>query len=234
MAALDAACQSAAALGVTITVAAGDNGSSDNVNDGKNHVDFPASSPHVLACGGTALRGSGSTISSETVWNDGPGGGATGGGVSNVFPLPTWQSGASVPKPSTPTGGRGVPDVAGDADPATGYIVRVDGKTMVFGGTSAVAPLWAGLIAIANHKNGKSAGFIQPAIYAKGKSAFRDITGGNNGNFHAAKGWDACTGLGSPIAPQLISVVNPGAYASISKIAASRQKPQVRRSRTRK
>jgi kumamolisin len=233
MAAMDAVCQSAAALGITVTVASGDNGSSDNVNDGKNHVDFPASSPHVLACGGTSLRGSGSTIASESVWNDGPGAGATGGGVSNVFPLPTWQSGASVPKPSVPTGGRGVPDVAGDADPATGYIVRVDGKTMVFGGTSAVAPLWAGLIAIANQKNGKSAGFIQPAIYAKGKTAFRDTTTGNNGSFTAGPGWDACTGLGSPIAPQLISVVNPGASASISRIAASRQKQQVRRSKTR-
>jgi kumamolisin len=187
----------------------------------------------VLACGGTALRGSGSTISSETVWNDGPGGGATGGGVSNVFPLPTWQSGANVPEPSVATGGRGVPDVAGDADPATGYIVRVDGKTMVFGGTSAVAPLWAGLIAIANQKNGKSAGFIQPAIYTKGKGAFLDITSGNNGNFDAGKGWDACTGLGSPIAPRLVNVVNPGVSASVSRIAASRQKQQVRRGKAR-
>jgi kumamolisin len=194
-------------------------------------VDFPASSPHVLGCGGTALRGSGSTISSETVWNDGPGGGATGGGVSDFFPLPSWQAAAGVPKPSVPTGGRGVPDVAGDADPATGYIVRVDGKTMVFGGTSAVAPLWAGLIAIANQKNGKSAGFIQPAIYAKGKGAFSDITSGNNGTFQAGKGWDATTGLGSPIAPRLISVVNPGAPASMARIAASRQKQQLRRSR---
>jgi kumamolisin len=129
MATLDAACQSAAALGITITVAAGDNGSSDAVNDGKNHVDFPASSPHVLACGGTNLQSNGSVISDETVWNaQSQGGGATGGGVSNVFPRPTWQAGAKVPKPSESTGGRGVPDVAGDADPATGYIIRVDGK----------------------------------------------------------------------------------------------------------
>ncbi|MGZ3290164.1 MAG: S53 family peptidase [Xanthobacteraceae bacterium] len=220
MAALDAACQSAAALGITITVASGDNGSSDAVNDKKNHVDFPASSPHVLACGGTNLQGSGTSISDETVWNAQPQGGATGGGVSDVFPLPAWQAGARVPKPSKPSGGRGVPDVSGDADPASGYIVRVDGKTFVIGGTSAVAPLWAGLIAVANQHNGKSAGFIQPAIYAaKAKGAFRDILVGDNGGFKAGPAWDPCTGLGSPIAPQLIRAVNPG-----SSIAAARKK----------
>jgi kumamolisin len=233
MTALDAACQSAAALGVTITVASGDNGSSDGVNDGKNHVDFPASSPHVLACGGTNLRGNGSNISAEVVWNGQPqGGGATGGGVSNVFPLPNWQAGANVPQPGTPSGGRGVPDVAGDADPATGYVIRVDGKTMVIGGTSAVAPLWAGLIAVANHQNGKQAGFIQPAIYAaKNKSAFRDTTTGDNGSFKAGPGWDACTGLGSPIAPRVISAIKSGASTAAYKIAASKKKAAVRKSR---
>jgi kumamolisin len=232
MAALDSACQSAAALGITITAASGDNGSSDGVNDGKNHVDFPASSPHVLACGGTNLHGSGSSISDEEVWNAQPRGGATGGGVSDVFPLPSWQSGANVPQPSGSTGGRGVPDVAGDADPATGYVIRVDGKTMVFGGTSAVAPLWAGLIAVANQRNGKQAGFIQPAIYAaKNKSAFRDTTRGDNGGFRAGPGWDACTGLGSPIAPRVISAIKSGASASAYKIAASKRKASVRKSR---
>jgi kumamolisin len=230
MAALDAACQSAAALGVTITVAAGDNGSSDGVNDGKNHVDFPASSPHVLACGGTNLRGSGSSISAEVAWNgQSQGGGASGGGVSDVFPLPTWQAGLNVPQPSAATGGRGVPDVAGDADPATGYVIRVDGKTMVIGGTSAVAPLWAGLIALANQQNGVSAGFIQPAIYAaRNKGAFRDITVGDNGSFKAGSGWDACTGLGSPIAPRLIGAVKSGSSGSAYKIAASKKKAFVR------
>jgi kumamolisin len=95
--ALDNACQSAAALGVTITVASGDNGSSDGVSDGQNHVDFPASCPHVLACGGTELIGSGSKITEEVVWDDlADQGGATGGGYSAVFPLPSWQSGAGV------------------------------------------------------------------------------------------------------------------------------------------
>jgi kumamolisin len=208
MNALDAACQSATALGITITVASGDNGSSDAVNDGKSHVDFPASSPHVLACGGTNLQANGTGIADETVWNAQPQGGATGGGVSDIFPRPAWQAGVNVPKPAKPTGGRGVPDVSGDADPASGYIVRVDGKTLVIGGTSAVAPLWAGLIAVANQQNGKSAGFIQPAIYsAKGKPGFRDIVKGNNGSYSAGPSWDACTGLGSPIAPKLIQAI---------------------------
>jgi kumamolisin len=222
--ALDSACQAAVALGITITVAAGDSGSTDGLTDGANHVDFPASSPHVLACGGTKLIGTGSAITSEVVWNElSSDEGATGGGVSNVFPLPTWQSTANVPKPTTSGGGRGVPDVCGDADPASGYTVRVDGSTMVIGGTSAVAPLWAGLIALANAQNGKSAGLIQPAIYAaKAAAAFNDITSGTNYSgtptgFKAAPGWDACTGLGSPIGTKLITTVNPSPSIAPSK-----------------
>ncbi len=213
MQALDAACQSAAALGITITVAAGDNGSSDGATG--NNVDFPASSPHVLACGGTKLTGNGSTITSEVVWNEQASNeGATGGGVSNVFPLPTWQANAKVPAPSVSGGGRGVPDVAGDADPVSGYQVRVDGQNMVIGGTSAVAPLWAGLIALNNQQNGRSAGFIQPQIYAaKGASAFNDIVSGNNGAFSAGPGWDACTGLGSPIGTKLIALLGTSSAA---------------------
>jgi kumamolisin len=214
--ALDAACQSAAALGITITVASGDNGSTDGGTG--NNVDFPASSPHVLACGGTKLTGSGSTISSEVVWNEQASSeGATGGGVSNVFPLPSWQTNAKVPPPSVSAGGRGVPDVAGEADPTTGYQIRVDGQNMVIGGTSAVAPLWAGLIALNNQQNGRSAGFIQPQIYAaKGAAAFNDIVSGNNGAFSASPGWDACTGLGSPIGAKLIALLG-GSSASKNK-----------------
>jgi kumamolisin len=207
--ALDAACQSAAALGITITAAAGDDGATDG---GKgNNVDFPASSPHVLACGGTKLDANGSMIVSEVVWNElANQEGATGGGVSNVFALPVWQTNAKVPGPSGKTGGRGVPDVCGDADPTTGYTVRVDGQTSVIGGTSAVAPLWAGLVAVANQQLGTKVGFIQPAIYAaKAASAFNDITQGNNGGFSAGPGWDPCTGLGSPIAGKLIPLLAP-------------------------
>ena len=207
MQAHDAACQSAAALGITITVAAGDNGSTDGGTG--NNVDFPASSPHVLSCGGTKLNATGATIVSEVVWNElAVNDGATGGGVSNVFPLPTWQANSNVPKPTIAAGGRGVPDVSGDADPNTGYSIRVDGTDTVIGGTSAVAPLWAGLIAVANQQLGTQVGFIQPAIYAaKAASAFNDITQGNNGAFSAAPGWDACTGLGSPIATKLIPLL---------------------------
>ena len=194
--AIDNACQSAGALGVTITVAAGDDGSSDGAKG--NNVDFPASSPHVLACGGTKLEGSGTKITSEVVWNDGKGGGATGGGVSTAFALPSWQAGVGVPPPADSTGGRGVPDVAGDASPETGYNILVDGQKQVVGGTSAVAPLWAGLIALINQQHGTSAGFVNPLLYADPK-AFHDITSGNNGAFKAGPGWDACTGLGSPI-----------------------------------
>ena len=199
---LDAACQAAAAVGVTITVAAGDSGSTDGVTGTANHVDFPASSPHVLACGGTKLEGSGATIKSEVVWNELTAKeGATGGGVSALFPLPTWQANANVP-----AAGRGVPDVAGDADPATGYQVRVDGQSQVIGGTSAVAPLWAGLIALANQANGRDAGFVNPKLYAA-PSAFRDIIKGSNGGFSAKPGWDPCTGLGSPHGKAIIAAL---------------------------
>jgi kumamolisin len=199
--ALDDACQSAAALGVTITVASGDNGSSDGVSDGQNHVDFPASSPHVLACGGTELIGSVGKIESETVWNDGTDGGATGGGFSTLFPVPTWQASAGISG-----AGRGVPDVAGDAAPESGYNILVDGQQEVVGGTSAVAPLWAALIAIINEMKGSPVGFVSPTLYAD-EADFHDITSGNNGAYSAAKGWDACTGLGSPDGAELAGVL---------------------------
>jgi kumamolisin len=205
--ALDAACQAAAAVGVTITVASGDDGSTDGATG--NNVDFPASSPHVLACGGTTLKGSGTTITSEVVWNElASDEGATGGGVSMLFPLPTWQQNSNVPAPTSSGGGRGVPDVAGDADPSTGYEVRVDGETAVIGGTSAVAPLWAGLIALANQQNGVAVGFVNPALYGVGATkAFHDITQGNNGAFSAGPGWDACTGQGSPVGSAVIQLL---------------------------
>jgi kumamolisin len=175
----------------------------------------------VLACGGTKLNAQGATIASEVVWNElASKEGATGGGVSNIFALPSWQANAHVPKPSVSTGGRGVPDVAGDADPTTGYTIRVDGETTVIGGTSAVAPLWAALGAVANQQLGTQVGFIQPAIYAaKAASAFNDITQGNNGAFSAGPGWDACTGLRSPVASKLIPLLTP------LKASTKRRKP---------
>jgi kumamolisin len=200
-AAMDQAFQAGAALGITVCVAAGDSGSTDGVADGGNHVDFPASSPHALACGGTSLQASGTAIVSEVVWNDGsPASGAGGGGVSAIFALPAWQQGLNTTDAEgnrSALVNRGVPDVSADADPQTGYDVLVDGTSAVIGGTSAVAPLWAGLIARINALTGRTGGFINPALYGQ-PSALRDITQGNNGGFAASPGWDACTGLGSP------------------------------------
>ncbi|MBS0396547.1 MAG: S53 family peptidase, partial [Proteobacteria bacterium] len=205
MQALDQAFQDAATMGITVCVASGDNGASDGVADAALHVDFPASSPHVLACGGTHLEAQNGQISAERVWNDASAGapaagsGAGGGGLSAVFALPAWQAGLA----ATTTAGRvaltmrGVPDVAGDADPETGYDVRVDGYDTVIGGTSAVAPLWAALIARINSAASTKLGFVNPRLYSSA-AAFHDVTVGDNGGYRAASGWDACTGLGTP------------------------------------
>jgi kumamolisin len=216
-AAMDAAFADAALLGVTVTAAAGDSGSTDNQTAGAPHCDFPAASPHVLGCGGTSLRLSATgTVTSETVWNDGGAGGSTGGGVSDVFALPAWQAPAGVPvRVGSGKPGRGVPDVAGDADPQTGYQVLVDGSSLVIGGTSAVAPLWAGLVCRLAQLVGRRLGLLQPALYAgahAGAAApgLRDITSGNNGAYSAAVGWDACTGLGVPDGAALLSLLQAG------------------------
>jgi kumamolisin len=169
----------------------------------------------VLACGGTEIFTSGTTLTSEVVWNDqASGGGATGGGVSTVFPLPSWQANAKVPAAGG-YAGRGVPEVAGDAAPETGYEIQVDGQGEVVGGTSAVAPLWAGLIALLNQKLGAPVGFLNPRIYPLlGSAAFRDITQGNNGAYSAGPGWDPCTGLGSPEGAELLTLLQTGGAGS--------------------
>ncbi|HEY7815904.1 MAG TPA: S53 family peptidase [Nakamurella sp.] len=219
--AMDQAFADATAMGVTVTAAAGDSGSSDTPAGGSAvHVDFPASSPHVLACGGTSLIADpAGAVTSETVWNNGPGRGATGGGVSDTFGQPPWQANVGVPvrgsqhRSAHPnTAGRGVPDVAADADPRTGYQVFVDGTAMVFGGTSAVAPLWAALVCRLSQALGRRLGLVQPALYAAarpgvGTAGFRDITSGNNGNYQAVAGWDPCTGLGVPDGTALLAVL---------------------------
>ena len=197
----DAACVDAAALGITICAAAGDHGSADSDPPGtRAQVDFPASSPHVLACGGTHLEARNGAISRETVWNS-QDGWATGGGVSEIFKLPDYQKKAGVPKSANPGGkiGRGVPDVAGNGDSATGYKILVDGASSVVGGTSAVAPLWAGLVARLNQAKGARLGFLHARLYGlKPGKGFHDIVQGDNGAYQAKAGWDACTGLGSP------------------------------------
>ncbi|GAB3626345.1 peptidase S53 [Pandoraea terrae] len=211
--AFDTVLQEAAALGVTVCAAAGDNGSGDGAGDGRDHVDFPAASPYALACGGTRVQVAGQppdqTIALEVVWNDGSGGGASGGGISRAFPVPAWQDGLSVLRGvdgSAPLPGRGVPDVAGDASPMTGYEVLIDGVRTVVGGTSAVAPLWAALIARINVAKGRPAGYVNPKLY-RAAGVCNDITQGNNGTFAAAPGWDACTGLGSPDGEKVAAVL---------------------------
>ena len=211
MTSFDQTFQTAAALGVTVCCASGDAGSGDGEADGKAHVDFPASSPYALGCGGTKLTAARNTISSEVVWNEGTNS-ATGGGVSDFFPVPAYQSAAGIP-PSVNNPqhtGRGVPDVAGDADPETGYSIRVDGQEGVIGGTSAVAPLWAGLIALFNQGLKHPVGFLNPLIYGSlvGTGCFRDIISGNNGAYTAKPRWDACTGWGSPNGVNLLSALS--------------------------
>jgi len=193
----------AAALGITILAAAGDNGASDGA-PGQN-CDFPCSSPYVLACGGTRLMANRVGITSETVWNNHTG--ATGGGVSKKFAQPMYQNKISPLKGRS----RGVPDVSAVADPTTGYIIHINGADMVIGGTSAVAPLWAALLARINQKllsQGKNrVGFANPFLYAR-PNAFRDVVSGHNNGFVASAGWDACTGLGSPQGDLIFNIFN--------------------------
>ena len=257
--AMNQAMSDAAALGITVCAAAGDNGSGDGISDGQVHVDFPASSPYALGCGGTKLIANPSTgvVSSEVVWNElASNEGAGGGGVSDQFAVPSWQANAGVgpraasqPAAAAPTaavgsaaeeidsehrrrhpgkgggtggggtggggtggsaGGRGVPDVAGNADPVTGYRIYQGGQAQVVGGTSAVAPLWSALIARLAQATGKRFGLLQPLVYAgvspgTDVAGFRDITVGNNGAYAAGPGWDSCSGLGVPDGTALLT-----------------------------
>ena len=207
--ALNSACQDGAMMGVTVLAASGDNGSSDGSTDGAATVDFPSASPYVVGCGGTKLTISSGGIGSEQTWNElSANEGATGGGVSEFFALPAYQQNAKVPKAPNGFVGRGVPDVAGDADPASGYNVIVDGQQSVIGGTSAVAPLWAGLFALINESLGANAGYINTLLYSsKVEATFHDVTSGSNGDYSAGPGWDACTGLGSPNGAALLAAL---------------------------
>ncbi|MDD2878409.1 MAG: S53 family peptidase [Acidiphilium sp.] len=212
---LNSALQDAANAGVTVTVASGDNLATDGQTDGTVHVDFPASSPYVVGCGGTSITVSGSHITAETVWNSGASG--SGGGISTAFGVPAFQAGVKLPiNVSTGGTGRGVPDVAADADPNTGYQVTVDGQTFAVGGTSAVAPLWAGFFALINAARGSRLGFVNPALYAYAAD-FREITTGNNiptGSslgYNAGPGWNACTGLGVMVGAKLFAALTANA-----------------------
>jgi Papain family cysteine protease len=213
MQAVNDALHTVATKGITICVAAGDTGVTNGLADGQAHVDFPASSPWVLAVGGTTMIALGHTIGSENVWNDGESGGATGGGFSGLFPMPDWQAHANVPGGAGHSG-RGLPDVAANADPASGYQIRVDGVQQVIGGTGAAAALWGGFIATINQGLGRNAGYFNPALYTTLGPAgvFRSITRGDNGRdsvkgYAAGPGWNASTGWGAPNGRKLLSAM---------------------------
>ncbi len=208
--AMDTVFAQAVAQGVNIFVASGDSGS-DGCNDGSVTADYPASHPNVVAVGGTALTpGSGSGSASETAWT------GSGGGVSSLYSLPKYQT--SFPSPYTK---RSIPDVAFNADPATGEAAWVTNEGapkkgaawIVLGGTSIAAPQWAGFLALvgeANAKKGvKSPGFLNPILYSLTSSErtayLSDVTSGSNGAFKAGAGWDAVTGYGSMRANALFS-----------------------------
>lgn len=203
----------ATARGITVCCASGDDGSRDDASAGA-HADFPASSPYVLGVGGTKLvAGTPAGIASEIVWNElGAGGGAGGGGVSTLFARPDYQKAVNVPAPAQPRGGRGVPDVAAVADPATGVVVmHVSGQLQQSGGTSASAPLWAALVARLNQALGVRCGFLNPTLYARAGAGaagvFNDVVRGDNGAYTAVVGWDPCTGLGTPNGTKLLEAL---------------------------
>lgn len=202
--AVQSALEDAVLLGIAVTVAAGDNGAADGDQVGL-HADFPASSPSVIACGGTKLIATAEAIAQETVWNEDPtNGGATGGGISQLFPMPAWQAADRVPLAPNGFKGRGVPDVAGVADPDTGYYVKVNGQDQIVGGTSAVAPLWAALIARCYQALGHTVPNLHEKLYSLPATCFRDIVLGNDDGYSAGAGWDPTTGLGSPIGTALL------------------------------
>jgi kumamolisin len=203
---VNAVLQALAANGQNVHVASGDNGSGDGAPG--NNMDFPGSSPWVIMWGATSLVSSGGTIQSEVVWNDGSAGGATGGGVSSIYPKPSYQAGLVL-------SGRGGPDMAANGDPVTGYLVPVNGGTQIVGGTSASAPIGAGMLTILSVQLGRPIGFFNPLAYSATVSpAFRDITSGNNGTYIAKTGWDSCTGWGSWNYPRLLAALKNGTLPS--------------------
>jgi kumamolisin len=218
--------ETAAHLGITVCVASGDTASAGmppndpkQPSDGKAHVNFPASSPFVLACGGTHLIDAAGANLREEAWHPEPNVG-TGGGISRYFPLPSYQRGIVKQSAVNPKGGtgRGVPDVAANAAKESGYRVLVDNQWYPDAaahrppawGTSAVAPLWAGLIARLNQSLNTRLGFVNPLLYklAASSSAFQDVTLGDNGDYRCARGWDACTGLGTPNGQNLLKALS--------------------------
>ena len=213
--------QSTLHQGITYLSSSGDNGATDYMDLQATKLSpvattsFPADEPWVTSVGGTTVVRSVSTII-ESVWNSN--GGAGGGGFSNFFPEPSFQQTLPASVQGQLNHRRGVPDVAADADPSTGLAFYLNGQWQLAGGTSAAAPLWAGLMAIADQMAGHPLGFINTALYKLASSShyaqdFHDITAGNNTyngkgvdvqGYSATKGWDAASGLGTPDAQNLL------------------------------
>ncbi len=209
LALVNASLEAAATAGVTVVAAMGDDGASDQVDDGRPHVDFPASSPWVLGVGGTSMETSGDSIVEESAWSEGDGtrkggGGSTGGGVSDVFELPAWQQGTNVPLRRDGHAGRGSPDVAAVASPGA-VLIQVAGSVQAIGGTSISAPIWAGLVALINQGLGHNLGYFNPRLYTRIGPAgiLRPVLKGNNSvgkvkGYQAGPGWNAVSGWGTP------------------------------------
>jgi kumamolisin len=197
--AINAALEEAARLNITVLVASGDLGVTEGLGDGHRHVDFPASSPWVLSVGGSALKSEGGRIISETAWRE------TGGGFSEIFNRPDWQSAVAAPYRDDGGSGRGIPDVVASAAPTLGIATIVHGNTKTTGGTSAAAPIWAGLIARLDQALGYKVGYINPRLYREigPENILRNITQGDNGvagvkGYSAGPGWGPVAGWGSP------------------------------------
>lgn len=194
---MNLALKKAALKGISVFVASGDDGAIDKPGS-KAQVDYPAGDPYAIGVGGTRITIKDGKLASEVAWNDQHG--STGGGISSD-PLPDFQQGLKVA--NAVSTGRGVPDIAGNASPASGYKVRINGENTVTGGTSAAAPLYAALALRLNEGLGgnRTVGFMNPFLYKQGLSGnatfFNDVTQGNNNGFDAGKGWDAATGWGS-------------------------------------
>jgi acylphosphatase len=211
---VSAALQEAAILGVTVFVSSGDGGSENPAQ-----VLYPGSDPWVTCCGGATIENVSGTTFTEVTW------GGSGGGISNVFPLPAWQSWVHVPTSVNPAGhvGRGVPDISGDADPASGFMLILNGATTgPWGGTSAVAPFYAGMVALLNAALDEPVGFLNPSLYAfSGSNVYRDITVGSNGGYSAHPGWDACTGLGSLFGTAFLAAMEGVGLRDIADVAVN-------------
>jgi hypothetical protein len=229
--AVDMALQDLAIQGVTVCICSGDQGSDCTISDGNAHVTFPASDPWALGVGGTTVGDIAGSSFDEYVWNDtftvtgfNPSG-ATGGGVSDFFGLPSYQSSAGVPVSVNESKrvGRGVPDVAGNASPNSGYPLNIGNATaqglknpVPMSGTSASTPLWAGLITVINAAFGQNLGFVNPLLYKIAPTGFRNIVGppgpANNAfgaapGYPAVAGWSACCGWGSPVGVDLLNAL---------------------------